>query len=164
MKHGFTLVETLVALFILSLALTGVFGVISFNLASARSIGNSLIASGLAEEGVEIVRNLRDSDWLHGDPFGTFGDPSGKAVGNGTYRVSWDSESLEGFGTDSVLLRDPRGMYGYGAGTPTPFHRVVTIERVGNPAPEIIVTVTVTWDERYGTKKIVAEEHLYDWY
>ena len=37
---------------------------------SAAAIKNNFIASGLVQEGMEVVRNIRDQDWFLGNSFG----------------------------------------------------------------------------------------------
>lgn len=168
---GMTLVETLMALFILSITITSAYAVILANLASANAVKNSFIASGLAQEGIEVARNLRDSDWLDSPAreFGSFGDPSGAPIADGTYCVEWNSTQLLSSGCDATLFRSATGMYSYDdSGTLTPFTRAITITHgpvlpTGGVA-EVIVTVTVSWDERQNSKQLSAEEHLFNWY
>lgn len=160
MKHtGFTLLETLVALFILSIAITGAFAVISYNLSSANSIKNGFIASGLAQEGMEVVRNVRDSDWFASRPFGSFGNAA--PVADGTYCVQWKSVTLANCG-NPTLLKDASGLYNYDAGTPSLFSRTVTTTKLS--AVEIKVVVDVSWNDHRITKHVYAEEHLFNWY
>ena len=61
---GFTLVEILVSLSIFSIALTAIFYLLTSNLKEASLIENNFIASGLVQEGMEVVRNIRDRDWF----------------------------------------------------------------------------------------------------
>ena len=84
---GFTLVETLVSILIFGVTLTAIFYLLTNNLKDASLIKDNFIASGLVQEGVEVVRNIRDSDWYTGNPFGT-------AIPDGSYRVQWDSRAL----------------------------------------------------------------------
>ena len=163
-NQGFTLVELLVSLFILSIALAGAFAVISFNVNNANFVKNSFIASGLAQEGVELVRNLRDTDWHTGAEFGSFGGSD--SLADGAYRVQWDSSELDSSGVSEPLALDAAGVYAYDSGTPTIFRREVELRRVvpaSGPVVEIVATVTVSWNERSGEKTVIAEEHLFNW-
>ena len=165
-QRGLTLVEALVSLFILSLAVTGAFALISYNLSSANDIKNGFIGSGLAQEGIEVVRNMRDADWFNAYPFGAFGTGA-SPLPDGMYRVAWDSQELVADATNPVLNKDASGFYDYAAGTPTIFHRSVEIQRVvpsSGPVVEIVATVRVSWTGHFGTREIRAEEHLYNWY
>jgi len=63
-QSGQTLIETLVAIFVL---VTGLISAISLSIYSFNSTDNAsraVVATSLAREGVEVIRNLRDSNWL----------------------------------------------------------------------------------------------------
>ena len=63
-KKSFTLLETLVAIYVLLVGIVGVMDITSQNLASGTISKNQLIAANLAQEGIELVRNKRDSNFL----------------------------------------------------------------------------------------------------
>ena len=68
-KKGFSLIEVLVAISVIVLVIFSATSlVISIIRSNSRNI-NTLIAYGLAQEGIEAVRNMRDSDWLLGVRF-----------------------------------------------------------------------------------------------
>jgi len=58
---GFTLVETLVSLFIFSLSVTAIIVVSGKGVADTTIAKNKIIAVALAQEGIEIMRNIRDT-------------------------------------------------------------------------------------------------------
>ncbi len=60
-QQGFTIVETLVALSIFSVAVIALISVAISGSSGATYVKNKLTASYLAQEGVEMVRNLRDT-------------------------------------------------------------------------------------------------------
>lgn len=155
--RGFTLVEVIVAIGIISLVSVGVMFGISLNLTSAARIKNNLIASNLAQEGLEIVRSIRDRDWHLGNSFGS-------SLANGTYIVDWDSQSLLTF-SDMFLKVDSNGLYNYSSGQDTAFKRKIIIENSGqNPATiEKVAKVEVSWQEKSGPKTIQAELRLFNW-
>jgi len=61
---GFTLVEALVAIAIISLAVTGPLFSASRSIIVAENAKNQLIATNLAREGIEYVRMMRDDEYL----------------------------------------------------------------------------------------------------
>ena len=65
-KKGFTLVETLIAISILVLAVTGSFAAAHNGMTSAVFSRDQITAFYLAQEGIEQVRNLRDKNGLIG--------------------------------------------------------------------------------------------------
>jgi prepilin-type N-terminal cleavage/methylation domain-containing protein len=153
-QSGFTLVEALISILIFGLTLTAVFYVLVVNLGAAQSVKNNFIASGLVQEGMETVRNIRDNDWLAGSSFGT-------GIPDGNYRVQWNSQSLMAF-ADSYLKKDSgTGFFSYDSGSDTIFKRAVTINAVSGIEKQVVITVT--WNERGRSKSVSAEDHLYNW-
>jgi prepilin-type N-terminal cleavage/methylation domain-containing protein len=82
-QQGFTIVETLVALSIFSVAVIALISVTISGSSGATYVKNKLTASYLAQEGIEMVRNLRDTASFI-DPQNTwnlfFGTPTGFGV------------------------------------------------------------------------------------
>lgn len=62
---GQTLIETMVALFILSMGVSSAVGLSIYAFGSSNTILNQIIGTGLAREGIEAVRNMRDTNWLN---------------------------------------------------------------------------------------------------
>lgn len=63
---GQTLIETVVALFILVMGISAAVGLSVFAYASSSNISKQIIATGLAREGIEAVKSMRDTNWLRG--------------------------------------------------------------------------------------------------
>ncbi|MDP3964021.1 MAG: hypothetical protein Q8Q39_06035, partial [bacterium] len=59
-NKGFSLIETLMALFVLIVGVVGSFAVVSQAIRTSPGARQELIATQLAQEGVEIARNIRD--------------------------------------------------------------------------------------------------------
>lgn len=155
---GFTLVEVLVALALLTIGLVPAFIQASHAVTLAGSVRNSLIASNLAQEGAEAVRAIRDANWLAGDSFDTGLDSCA-----GGCRVAFDGDALiSGAGANQPLKLDSAtGLYQYVSGTDTLFSRTVVITQ--ESAYHLKAVVTVSWTERTGTRQLALEYHLYDW-
>ena len=62
MSKGFTLIEALIALVILTVAIGPAVALAGSALRISTTIRNNLIATGLAQEGVEVVRTVRDDN------------------------------------------------------------------------------------------------------
>ena len=154
---GFTLVEVLVAILIFGASFAATSYVLTLNLRSAAAIRNNFIASGLVQEGIEVVRNIRDRDWFLDNPFGT-------SIPDGTYRVQWNSNSLIALGVNPRLKKDSNsGIFSYDSGSDTIFKRTVNIS-TPQAGVEKRIIVTVSWTERGGFEKsLSAEEHLFNW-
>jgi type II secretory pathway pseudopilin PulG len=63
-QSGQTLIETLVASFILTMGIAAAVGLAIFSLGASTSIRQQLLAVGLAREGIEVVKGMRDTNWL----------------------------------------------------------------------------------------------------
>lgn len=65
-QRGQTLIETMVAVFIMVMGITAALGLANYSLNASTSIRKQIIAMGLAREGLEAVKNMRDTNWLQG--------------------------------------------------------------------------------------------------
>lgn len=63
-NSGQSLIETIVAIFILTTGLASGLALAIFSFGSASDISEKITATGLAREGLEAVRGMRDSNWL----------------------------------------------------------------------------------------------------
>lgn len=61
---GFSLIETIIALFVLTIGVVGAFIVVSKAIHVSPSVRQELIAANLAQEAIEAVRNIRDNTLL----------------------------------------------------------------------------------------------------
>jgi prepilin-type N-terminal cleavage/methylation domain-containing protein len=83
-KRGFTLVETLIAVAILMIAIAGPLTIANNALVAALGSRNAMIATYLAQDGMESIKNIKDSnvvsnasDWLSGLYYSTCNTSSG---------------------------------------------------------------------------------------
>lgn len=153
-ETGFTLVETLVALVILTTALIPILTVSSSASRTSATIRDDLIAAGLAQEGIEIVRAIRDTNWFNGRAFDS-------GLTTGTYEAEWNSTTLLSFGSNPPLNLN-NGLYTYSGGVPTKFTRTITITKIN--AGELKIVSQINWPAQSNTiKSLSTEEHLFDW-
>ncbi|MDP3794957.1 MAG: prepilin-type N-terminal cleavage/methylation domain-containing protein [bacterium] len=162
-QKAFSLIETLVAVGILAGALVAAVGLLSLTLRTMRTAQSEFIAAHLAAEGIEVIRNIRDTNWLRGVAWQT-------GLDDGSYAVAYDTlPPLAVYDDTQPLERDGDGRYCYNCGTETPFRRRVAIELVpvdrDNPGIlGIRVTATVLWSDAAGPRSVVAQDILYNWY
>lgn len=79
MKKGFSLVEVLFSLMILSIGILSASVLMTKNIRTSVNAKNQLIASELSQEGIELVKNLKDNN----SDFMTI-------VSNGSYSIDYD--------------------------------------------------------------------------
>jgi len=152
-KKGFTIFESLIAIFVL---LVGILGAMTLILNVVNLIGLSssqLTAAYLAQEGVEIVRNIRDTNWLSSNSFDF-------NLSNGAYEVQYSDSSLTIAGSPRFLKINAAGYYNYIGGTDTKFTRTITLSY---PAAYILnVKVDVNWQEKGKSNNFSAQANLYN--
>ncbi len=66
-KKAFSTAEVLLAMFVLSVGLITVLALVSKSLRSSLASRDMIIAVELAQEGVELIRNVRDNDFAAGN-------------------------------------------------------------------------------------------------
>ena len=162
---GFTLVETLVALSILLVAIAAVFSVAQIGLGSLSTVRNRITGMYLAEEAMDGVKNIKDSnllagvDWLTGLKACATGSPCGYDIlsPNG-------GAALENLSDFEVKI-DSKGLYHQmdnNNGTPTGFVRKVYVDEIV-PDKEARVHVVVTMPNgRFTTFEIT--EYIYKFF
>ena len=161
LNKGFTLVESLVAIAILLVAVVGPMSVIGGSLSQISTARDQAIAINLAQEGIEIARQRRDSNMLNA--WGGGGAVWSDGLAAGTYIVS------SVIGTPLMLCsvgctmgqkpvrQDAAGWYYQGAGgTPTKFIRTVTIS--DSSPGEKRISSDVTWEVGGTTKTVQVQE------
>jgi Tfp pilus assembly protein PilV len=170
---GFTLVETLVAVTVVLMAIMGPFQLVKDALTASYVARDQLIATALAEEGVEYVRSVRDGnylyninnpgserDWLYG--LNGSGNPNCFAT-NGCV-VDPIQNTVQACGqTCPVLRTTSASLYTQQvSGTATRFTRKVVIENVA-AGREVRVTVSVTFTSRHTPFTVTVTDNLHNW-
>ena len=181
LNAGFTLIETLVAVSLLSIAIVAPMSLTSQSLTTAYIARDQITAFNLAQEGLEAVRAARDGQILL----------ISQSANNGGADLFGDIPLDTDFTVDSRetnpavamkectgLWRIPSGacpplqtdgtLYGYDPDITvwpaTYFTRTLHAEYVGGGQDEIRVSVTVSWPTAsMQVRKFVIFENLYRW-
>ena len=169
-NKGFTIVETLVAITILVLVITGVSTAIQTGISSYIFSKDQVIAFYLAQEGFEQLRNIRDEnglrnqDWLTGIAVNV-SDPCyfGNACTVDPVTTNLPIRCSGGLGNCPLLRQEvATGFFGYNALWPaTLFKREIVLTRIN--ADEILVSVTIDWSKGLATRQFKAKENLLNW-
>ena len=163
---GFTIIELIISIFILSIAVVGIFSAFSIIVVLTSDTSNRLTAVYLAQEGMEIVRNIRDADWLNmnfcltnptdlkctGTPPTWLDNGLGSCQTIGC-KADYASTSLFPYTAGSrYLYLDDNGFYNINLGTQTKFERKIIVTPIvdvdANQDHIIKVTVQVSWDKK----------------
>ncbi len=152
-NKGFTLLETIVAVGLIVVGLVAALVLITTSLFYVSNIQDRLAAANLTAEGIEVVRNIRDNNWLQNLVWNN-------GLADGDYQAAYDSMSLSLYSADPLLL-DSNGVYNYTSGETTSYVRKISILNLSNY--EIRIVAAVTWQRRGITYSSSAEEHLFNW-
>lgn len=156
-RRGFTLMEVIVSLAIIITALISVITLISSGVSGIAFSKTKITAFGLAQEGLEIVRNVRDNNWINYKR--TVSDwRDGLSAGN--WCVQYNSQNLLAYSA-VPLKTDSNGFYQYDSGNNTIFYRRIIISNINDNQFKVIARVT--WQERGKTQTMEAESRLYNW-
>ncbi|HOK97153.1 MAG TPA: prepilin-type N-terminal cleavage/methylation domain-containing protein [Candidatus Paceibacterota bacterium] len=170
-KNGFTLVECLVAISILIIGILSSFILVTKALYNATVIQDRLTASFLAQEGIELVRNIRDTNFIQSlNSSGvSWRNGLGKGEASDTcYTI--DAFSPKGITLESVSCNSSRplkyykdqNIYNYQTGEDTPFYREIKIEEISDD--EIRVISHLKWKTKNTDFDLEVEDHLYNWF
>ena len=152
-NKGFTLVEAMVAISVLSLAVTGPLLIAQKGLASAIYAKDQITAFYLAQEAVEYIRNVRDtnritaSSWLNGLSACMSSGANEKCTIDARktdFTASGAVTSCPSGTCPAISFDSSTGLYGYGIGNTTKFTRSISIDNRAS-AKEALITVTVSW-------------------
>lgn len=155
-NKGFTLLEMLVAIAIVVIGALGVFSAVAKYSTLTQNEKDSLTAAYLCQEGIEIVKNIRDTNWIAEASSWKDGLPCSSGC-----EADWSSSSLSAFSSEDFLYVDSEtGFYQYAhdsSDTETFFTREITVSEVGDD--ELDIQVDVVWPGHTMTVK----EDIYNW-
>jgi prepilin-type N-terminal cleavage/methylation domain-containing protein len=167
-QKGFTLVETLVAIALLIVVITGAYTAAQAGLSGAILSKEEVAAFYLAQEGVEEIRNLRDNNGLAGSNWLTgiaqqatdncfYGKACYVDATTNTVSTCSTPESCPTMRQDSVT-----GLYGYNSSWDlSPFTRTITLTQINSE--EVSVLVTVTWSKGALNRSFHVRENILNW-
>lgn len=192
-KSGFTLVETLVAISILLVAVTGPLVTAARSVTDSRHANDQIAAYYLGQEGIEVVRVIRDNnslagnDWLAGIPSDCTDADSNPKNDPGEKRCYIDAPSATltwcgGSTCPKVQYADAEGVRIFRHSPPAPagsewqnsiFSRYVTLTPIYKiPDPinlgqeitlEATITVRLEWNAGSNIRTFTLSENIFNW-
>jgi hypothetical protein len=162
-NSGISILEVIAAIMIIALGMVGVLSLVIQNVQAQYIDKNVLIASGLAEEGMELVKNIRDLNWL------TSGNWKQGIVG--TYAIDYRGSSsitavnsISDAGARLYIDNNGNGFYtddiSAPGNTPTNFYRLITVV---DDIDHLDVKCTIRWTQGANNHDYTAETYLYNW-
>jgi len=148
-QKGATIIEVIIALALASIILGSIVALAANSLASSTESKLRTQSTHYTEEGIEIVRALRDSQG-----FNTF--YSSYANGN-TYYIQ--SDSNQGYSLTTTSGND----YLTSINLNPPFSRTVVITDPGSAGNRVLVEVKVSWISRGHSDSVIEDTYLSQW-
>lgn len=156
-KNGFSLMEVIIAVAVIITSLVVLISLISFSVSKIRMGRSEITGISLSQEGIEIIRNIRDSNWLS---YKRSPDNWRDDLGQGDWLVQYNEPGLLSFANKPLKI-DSSGFYQYDDGNDTSFYRKISIEHINNN--QIKVVSEVSWQEKGKSYSFRAEQVLYNW-
>ncbi|MCK9578936.1 MAG: hypothetical protein M0Q92_00610 [Methanoregula sp.] len=164
-EKGFGILEVVIATGIIIVGLVAVISFIIQSYSVSQVNRNKFAATMLAQEGIELVRNMRDSNWVSGAVWNQ------NIAGDGTYRIEIDASGnvniVNVSSIDDILskLKINSGLYQHTLGVDTIFYRMITASNTASclAANCLQITSTVKWSERGLARNYAITVELYNW-
>ncbi|MEA2007130.1 MAG: prepilin-type N-terminal cleavage/methylation domain-containing protein [Patescibacteria group bacterium] len=177
-NSGFTLIEIILVLAITAVGFTAIYALYASNIKHEVESRYEIIASNLAQEGVEIIRNRRDEEIMLGHDMNDRWSPPVNCRPYWRTPQNYGECSSGGTRHENVQLL-AGGTYrncfnstcnpGGGAASMTPFRRSCDINALAGPMgtdEAFVVTCTVDWDSFVNPsiiRSIEATSVMTDW-
>lgn len=166
---GFTVSEMVIAVAILASGVILIYGAFYVAFDTTFSVGPRFIAAYLAQEGQEIVRGVRDTNFINNIEWttGLTTDPCGTTGCQLDYHIQNSSQidRYMRYDENAYLRLNSDGFYSYDAVvTLTKFRRKILVSTIPDKPDVIKVTVTVDWTYREKPFILNTETYLYKWY
>jgi len=179
-KTGQSLLEMIFAISIMLIVVTAVLALTAANIFGQRESELQIVANNLAREGIELVRNIRDSNWLAGRNWDAGLSGLGKAV------LDYTNQELNFNDCSDDLLYFDENVYHHVGDKQSLFHRCLTLENIchcvdsaqcsvgeeeikdsscspGEQKVGLKIKSEVTWTDQNGKRRVILEDLIYDW-
>ncbi len=179
-QSGFTLIETLIAIFILTMTIGGLLTLAANGYFSVRYARNQITANNLLQESLEYVRNNRDTSLQQGGDWNQWVNGLQAAGCMSTNGCTVDAYSTAspiracGNTCEAMTFYPDNGLYGYAdASYPstvqpikppylTTYTRAITIQE--NTPDELTVTSTMHWMNGNAKQTLTQSVVITNWH
>ena len=165
MRRGQTMIEAMIAMSLLVIGFLGVIALLNRSVGVNRVVADNISATYLAAEGVEVVKNMLDGNYIQGRPFFTHFASCAPCVWEVQHDTDWDNPP-RAYAARRLWYNGATGFYSQQAfGEETPFTRRVEVRLGGPNNNELVVRSVVDWRGRGGGQSSVdIEDRFYNWF
>lgn len=170
-KPGFSLIEVMVVVAILSVGMLSVASLVRQSIQAENTSKTRLLAQELAQEGLELMRRNRDNNFIAAGYQGTSPDwLTGMEIGS-SYKVGFLMETPVEIGSINQgrlqIINNGfyTGFYTHDVAYPdSNFYRKIDVQAVDGEPDAVRLICTVMWKEAGYESDYSLETILYDWY
>lgn len=184
---GQSMMEMIFSIGILVTTVSAIIALNASNITSQKQSEYYIVANNLAREGIEVIRNIRDRNWLSGLDWDYGLKDSGRYLACFNNQTnSWSVNPIQDGETGQLFLND-LGVYSCQSenNLPTPYYRQLDILQIclnisttAEKGTESIKAVCdsafenkiglkvrsiLNWSERNKAHQIIIEDLIYDW-
>jgi Tfp pilus assembly protein PilV len=156
-----------VAISIFTVSVLALLSILSQGISSTNSTKKKVIAAYLAEEGVELIRNKRDTLVISSSTaqvgWNSFSTTTSSTCNGTTGCYVDDSNTLVACGSTCPTLKydSTNGKYNYTTGVDSGYTRKITTTLIS--ADERKITSLVSWPQGLGSSSVTFSENLFNW-
>ncbi|EKE16521.1 MAG: hypothetical protein ACD_11C00004G0019 [uncultured bacterium] len=158
-RHGFSIGEVLLSMLILSFVMVLMTNLLVKSILHSTDSRDRIIASQLAQEGVELVRNVRDNNWADGDPTTESFECNDNFPNTDNTQCRIDINSIDVNGINDcdndpsanfydLNIDSNNGFYSHSNGEETKFQRKIEVDYTPGACPAssyVTITSMVVW-------------------
>ncbi len=152
LTQGFTLIEIIIAISVMTIGIVGSYAVVPVMVRNQAVNLDEFTASQLAHEAMEIVRNFRDTNWLSG-----FDWKTGLLACSSGCEIDYNDTAFQTY-QSRFLSIDASGFYNYESVNNSKFKRKIILQ---TGTSILNAKVQVLWNGK--GSPFEAEENFYDW-
>lgn len=165
-KPGFSLVEVITVLLVISIGMAGVLNLIIQSVQSQQINKHTLTAYQLAQEGIELIRSRRDNNWAGGFNWN-------ESLDSGAFFMDYTSPEPQPTApypnqiAAGRLILDSEGFYSSSPTTFLPdgqYSRIISLANSTDDGEKVKVRVSIYWYDRGQLNSYSLEADLYNWY
>lgn len=177
-SKGFTLVETLIAISIFTISILGMISILSNGITDTNYAKDKIIATYLAQEGIEFVRNIRDDSVLYNTTNSGWSDFLNRTnncipIGIDVLGCSMKDDlsttdnfaSCADFSNCELYINTGTNKYSSDpqSGDDSGFSRIITLTSGVSPN-KVTITSSVSWMQKSGRQTVSFTEDLFNLY
>ena len=159
-KRGQSLIEAIVALGVLTMGFLGIVSVLSKSFFYEKNISNTMTATYLASEGIEVIKNIIDNaSSTNGTWYACLQNGASYEV---DHQTNCNSPISSYYSGNYLRFDNSTNLYSYdSSASPTIFLRDIKIDISGD---ELTVNSIVSWSNGvFSNQSIDMEDHFYNW-